>query len=310
MIKVNDLTMAYGSKVVLNNLNFEVKDNCITGFLGANGAGKSTTMNILTGYIMPRSGEVIIGDKSMQREPIEAKKNMGYLPEIPPLYKDMRIEEYLMYIADLKGVGEKKEEVMRVINLLDIEDKRYEFIKNLSKGYGQRVGFAGALIGDPKVLILDEPLVGLDPSESKRIRELLKNLQKDHCILISSHILSEIEELCTEIIMIKNGEIVIDDSKKTIKKNTKENQYRIQIKGDKDQITELLSDYSELKNVFCDSEIENGVFEFVVVSKHSRDLRDSLLSYLVGKKYSVYGITKQESSLEDVFMHVNDGEEN
>ncbi|MBR1598572.1 MAG: ABC transporter ATP-binding protein [Lachnospiraceae bacterium] len=309
MIQVNNLTMSYGSKTVLNKLCFQVKDNCITGFLGANGAGKSTTMNLLTGYLVPKSGEIIICDKNMLVEPIEARRNIGYLPEIPPLYKDMRIEEYLRYIAEIKGVGNKKDEVSRVLNLMDMEDRRHEFIKKLSKGYGQRVGFAGALIGDPKVLILDEPLVGLDPVESKRTRDLLKQLQRDHCIFISSHILSEIEELCTEIIMIKDGEIVIDDAKRTIKNNSKENKYSIQVKGKKDEILTALSNYSNLKSVTCEGEIEEGLFEFVVTSKNSRDIRDSILSYLVGKKYIVYGISKQQASLEDVFIQVNDGEE-
>ena len=309
MIKVNDLCMSYGSRVILDKISFDVKDKSITGFLGVNGAGKSTTMNILTGYLVPRSGEVLICDKSMLREPIEAKKHLGYLPEIPPVYKDMRIEEYLTYVAELKKVKNKRDEVARVLDLLDIDDRRHDFIRKLSKGYCQRTGFAGALIGDPEVLILDEPLVGLDPAESKRTRELLKVLKKDHCIFISSHILSEIEELCTDIIMLKEGHIAIDDSAKSISNNLNENQYRIQVKGDKDEINKILINYNNIKSVSYIGETEPGVHEFSVTSKNSRDMRDSLFSYLVGKKYNVYSIVKQKASLEEVFISVSDKEE-
>lgn len=308
MIKVNNVTMAYGNRTVLNNISFEVKDNCITGFLGSNGAGKSTTMNILAGYLSPKSGEVFICDKSIQENPIEAKRNIGYLPEIPPLYNNMRVEEYLRFTAELRGIDNIYDEISRVLSLLNLEDRRFDIIKKLSKGLSQRVGLAGVLVGDPKVLILDEPMTGLDPAESKRTRELLKGLKEDHCIFISSHILSEIEELCAEIIMIKDGEVVIDNSVDSVN-DKNENIYYLKVKGNKDKIWDDLKKYNNLKKIRFVKETEDGVCEFVVVSKNSRDIRDSIFSYLVGKKYNIYEISKREASLEDLYMRINNKED-
>lgn len=218
MIKITNLKMVYGKKEVLTNISFDIKKGNIVGLLGVNGAGKSTIMNILTGYLRPTEGEVSICQVDMNKSPVEAKKNIGYLPEIPPLYKDMKVEEYLMFAADIKGVKNQAEEVCRVLALLDLKKERFNFIKKLSKGYQQRIGLAQALLGNPSVLILDEPLVGLDPSESKKMREVIKGLQENHAIIISSHILSEIEELCSDILILKDGNLVFDNSIKKAKK--------------------------------------------------------------------------------------------
>lgn len=218
MIGVKNLKMSYGKKEVLKGISFKIKQGNIVGLLGVNGAGKSTIMNILTGYLIPSEGEVRICEYSMAKNPIAAKRNIGYLPEIPPLYKDMKVKEYLMFAAELKGIQNRKEEVCRVLSLLSLQEEECQFIKKLSKGYQQRIGLAQALLGNPPVLILDEPFVGLDPTEAKKMREVVKALQEEHAVIISSHILSEIEELCNDILILKNGTLVFDNSVKNAKK--------------------------------------------------------------------------------------------
>lgn len=309
MLEVNDLKMSYGSREVLKGISFKIEEGKIVGFLGSNGAGKSTTMNLLAGYMTPVSGNVVVCDVDMGKDPKKAKSNIGYLPEIPPLYKEMKVIEYLRFVADLKKVEDSETEISRVISLFDIEDRMYDFIGALSKGYSQRVGFAATLMGDPKVLILDEPLVGLDPSESKKIRQIIKDLEKEHCILISSHILSEIDELCNEILILKDGLLVMDKSKTSVKRRNKKNQYRLNVKGDRKNIENALNNNSSVSSVSYVKESEPGVHEFLVQSNNSRDIRDNLFGYLVSKKYNVYGINRAENSLEDVFIEVNDRED-
>lgn len=218
MLQIKNLKMSYGNKEVLKDVSFRIKKGNIVGLLGVNGAGKSTIMNIITGYLRPSDGEVLINKMDIYRNPVEAKRNFGYLPEIPPLYKDMKVFEYLLFVAELKGIHNKNDEVNRVISLMDLEKERLNFIKKLSKGYQQRIGLAQALLGNPPVLILDEPLVGLDPAESKRMRTVLKNLKEEHAILISSHILSEIEELCNDVLILKKGTVIYNNSVKNAKK--------------------------------------------------------------------------------------------
>ena len=284
MIKVENLSMSYGSKKIIKGISFEIIKGQTVGFLGANGEGKSTTMNLMTGYLMPDEGNITICDFDMNKEPLKAKSCIGYLPEIPPLYKEMRINEYLLYVCDLKGIKDKKTETDKVIELFDLKEREYDFIKHLSKGYCQRVGFAAALLGDPEVLILDEPFVGLDPSESKKIRNIIKSLREDHCIMISSHILSEIDELCNEILIIKDGELVLDDSKDSAKNKGANTRYCLTVKGDKTVIENTLNNNSGLVNIEFIREQEKGVFEYIVTSKNSRDIRDNLIGCLVSKK--------------------------
>lgn len=305
MIEVKNLKMLYGTKEVLKNISFKIEEGKTVGLLGSNGAGKSTTMNILTGYLKPEAGEIIVNGVDMRKSPKEAKKQIGYLPELPPLYKDMKVFEYLLFVADLKGVSDKKREVRRVIDLMNLKECRFDYIKKLSKGVQQRVGFAQCLIGNPKVLILDEPLVGLDPVESKKTRELIRSLQGEHIIIISSHVLKEIEELCDTILMLKDGEIVLDGSTTDTKRRNGKNIYRVLVKGNVTQIEETLKDYAALKEVCILGEQESGVYEFLLKSKNNRDIRDNILSYLMSKKFHVYGIEKLEDSLEDIFVEMN-----
>lgn len=309
MVEVVNLDMSYGSRPVLKQLSFRIKKGKTVGLLGVNGAGKTTTMNLLTGYLTPKEGSVKICGTDMLKNPKKAKKYIGYLPEIPPVYKDIKVGEYLYFVAGLKGISDKKKEVERVLNLMDMADRQYTFIGQLSKGYCQRVGFAQALLGNPPVLILDEPLAGLDPAESKKIRTLIKELQEEHAILISSHILTEIEELCNEVVILKDGQLVMDDNSIRAKRREGKNRYQFTIKGEKQKIQEVLLAYSDLREVVFLKESEPGVFVFMGTAKDTRDIRDSVFSYLVGNKMNVYGITRVANTLEDVFMEATAEEE-
>ena len=309
MIEVKNLTMSYGKHEVLKNIDFHIKENSVVGLLGENGAGKSTTMNILTGYTKPVSGEVFINGINMIKEPNKAKKAIGYLPEIPPLYKDMKVIEYLEFAATLKKVKKPVEETARVMRMFDLSDYKYDYIKNLSKGWQQKVGFAQCMIDNPKVLILDEPLVDLDPTQSRSTRNIIKELAMDHTIIISSHILKELEELCNDILILKDGNIVMNDSVKAAKRRGRNNVYKLTLKGDKDVLLNMLENYSILSRVEFLKEQEDGVYQFGVETNQSRDVRDSLFGFLVGKKVSVYGIEKYENTLEDIFMEINSKEE-
>lgn len=309
MIEVKKLEMSYGKRQVLKNISFSIEDGKTVGLLGANGAGKTTTMNILTGYLKPTSGEVLINEIDMRKKPKQAKRFIGYLPELPPLYKDMKVIEYLLFVAELKGVKDKKEEVERVLQVMNLEERQLDFIKKLSKGMQQRVGFAQAILGKPSVLILDEPLVGLDPSEAKRTRELIRQLKGECIVIISSHILTEIEELCDTILILKDGQIVLNDTTTDAKRRGNKNIYRLVIKGESKKIQDVLMNYEPLKEIHKRCEKEKDVYEFVVKAKNSRDIRDSILGYLASKQLTVYSIEKIETSLEDVFIEMNQKED-
>lgn len=309
MVEVKNLKMSYGKREILRDISFQIGDGKTVGLLGRNGAGKSTIMNILTGYLKPREGEIYIDRIDMRKKPKQAKKHIGYLPEVPPLYKDMKVWEYLIFAADMKGIKDKKEEAARVMELLNIESRQYDYIRNLSKGLQQRVGFAQVLLGNPSVMILDEPLVGLDPEEKRSTRELLRSLQKEHTIIISSHILTEIEELCNEILILKDGRLVLDESMAAARRKGNRNVYKFVIKGDREEIEKCLEGYEALETVQYVGEKEKGIFEFIGTAKNTRDIRDSIFGYLVSRKYNVYGIEKMEASLEDIFIEMNKKED-
>lgn len=301
--------MSYGTREVLKDISFEIKEGDIVGLLGVNGAGKSTLMNILTGYLKPSFGEIRICNIDMKKDPVHSKKQIGYLPELPPVYKDMKVKEYIKFVAQLKKVDHVKEETERVLQELELNDRKDEIIKKLSKGYQQRLGFAQAILGSPSVLILDEPLVGLDPSESKKMRDLILKLKKNHVILISSHILSEIEELCNEILVLKDGKIVLHNATTKAKRGNAKQEYLMTVKGEKEAILSILNQFDALTEIRHLNEKEKGIHEFVGNAKNNRDIRDSIFSYLVNKKLSVYEIKMVESSLEDVFMEITNKED-
>lgn len=221
MLKVKNLVKKYDKFIAVNDISFEINKGEILGFLGPNGAGKSTTMNIISGYIKASSGNVLIGDYNIEEKPIEAKKLIGYLPENPPLYLDMKVTEYIKFVVDLKNVKkeDRKNEVDRVISLTGLDEVKERIIRNLSKGYKQRVGIAQAIVGNPDLVILDEPTVGLDPNQIIEIRNLIKSLKNDHTVIISTHILSEVEMLCDKVVIINKGEIKADDRLENLTKD-------------------------------------------------------------------------------------------
>ena len=244
MITIENLTKYYGNNRAVNNISFTINDNEILGFLGPNGAGKSTTMNMIAGYLPMTAGKVTIFGSDVSKEPVKAKKNLGYLPEIPPVYPDMRVREYISFCAGLKRIPitKKSKEIARVMELLKITDVKDKLIKNLSKGYKQRVGFAQALLGNPKFLILDEPTVGLDPKQVAEVRSLIKDLKKEHTVIFSSHILSEVSAVCDRVVIINKGDIKAIDTIENLEKQTGGSlTLHIRVKGSRTTAAELIS---------------------------------------------------------------------
>ncbi len=224
MIEVKNVTKKYGNFLAVDNISFTVKDGEVVGFLGPNGAGKSTTMNMITGFIEPTEGTIIVNGYDVLKKPISAKKQIGYMPEGVPLYSDLTVKEFVNYMAELKRVPrkEKKEKVEKALEQTGIKDVEKKLIRNLSRGYKQRVSLAGALIGDPEVIILDEPTVGLDPKQITEIRKLIKDLGKEHTVILSSHILSEVSQICERVIIINKGRIIAIDTPENLEKKTQE----------------------------------------------------------------------------------------
>lgn len=251
MIEVENLTKKYGSQVAVDNLSFRVERGMIYGFLGPNGAGKSTTMNMMTGYIAATSGTVKINGYDILKNPEQAKKSIGYLPELPPVYPDMTVYEYLRFVAELKKVkkNERQAQIEDVMKQTQIEDVKGRLIKNLSKGYKQRVGLAQAIIGYPEVIILDEPTVGLDPKQIIEIRELIRELAKKHTIILSSHILSEVSAVCDHIMIISKGKLVASDTPEglmTLLKGGR--QMKLSVLGEQSKVEELLQSMESVKD--------------------------------------------------------------
>ncbi len=316
MIEVRNLTKKYGEKVAVNDISFRVEKGEILGFLGPNGAGKSTTMNMLTGYISSTSGQVLIDDIDILEEPIKAKSKIGYLPEIPPLYVDMTVDGYLNFMYDLKKCKlPRKAHIKDVCALCKITDVRGRIIKNLSKGYRQRVGLAQALIGNPPVLILDEPTVGLDPKQIIEIRTLIKKLGKNHTVILSSHILQEIQAVCDKIIIINKGVKAADGTADEIAKNiTDEHRMTVRIEGstktaeDKKEITAALKAIDGIKYVRADMEREKGIFDYDIESEEKVDVRRKINKLCVEKGWSILMMQLSDLTLEDIFLKITLGD--
>lgn len=305
MIEVKNLTKSYNGNLAVDNLSFSVEQGKILGFLGPNGAGKSTTMNIMTGYISATDGEVSIDGHDILEEPEEAKKNIGYLPELPPVYPDMTVKEYLKFCAELKGIKKKDvaEDVKRVMNLTKTTDMSERLIKHLSKGYRQRVGLAQALIGNPKVLILDEPMVGLDPQQINEMRDLIRNLAKEHAVILSSHILSEISAVCDQVMIINRGKLIVADTPDNLARHM-ENQemVHLEVKGDKHRISQLLKAVEGVTKVEFESE-KSGFCKFTVYCGEN-DLREAIFFALADGKCPIMGMSVTNRSLEDIFLEL------
>lgn len=312
MIEVTGLSKRYGSHLAVDHVNFSIDKGEIVGFLGPNGAGKSTIMNILTGYLSLTQGNVTIDGFDIMEEPEEAKKRIGYLPEIPPLYIDMKVREYLGFIYDLKKVKfPKKPHIEEVMKLVKIDHVKDRLIKNLSKGYRQRVGFAQALIGNPDVLILDEPTVGLDPKQIIEIRNLIARLGRNHTIILSSHILSEIQAVCRRVIIINKGQIVADDTPDALSdKLTKDQSLVARVVGDENDILAMLRSVKDVKNVTSLGRKESGAYDFQIVPKDGADIRADVFKRLSERGKTVLYFTGNNLSLEQVFLRLTEATDN
>lgn len=311
MIEVRNLVKRYGTHTAVDHLNFTVEKGQIYGFLGPNGAGKSTTMNIMTGYLGATEGEVIINGHDILKEPELAKRCIGYLPELPPLYLDMKVEEYLQFVAALKKIKKAQilQQVERVIELTKLQDVRGRLIKNLSKGYKQRVGLAQAIIGFPEIIILDEPTVGLDPKQIIEIRELIRDLAKTHTIILSSHILAEISEVCDYIMIISKGKLVASDTPENLEKQLKgTEQIVIETRAGEEIVKEIISPVEHI--VHSTSEVsEDGVTHMVITPEEGYDIREELFRAFAKADCPLLELQKTKATLEKVFLELTQGEQ-
>ena len=305
LIEVSHLTKKYGSHVAVNDLSFHVKEGEILGFLGPNGAGKSTTMNMMTGYLSSTSGTVKINSIDILENPIEAKKNIGYLPEIPPLYLDMTVLEYLTFVAKLKKVkkSELTDQLSRILDRIELTAVQSRLIKNLSKGYKQRVGLASALVGNPKLLILDEPTVGLDPKQIIEMRELIKDLSKQHTIILSSHILSEISAICDKIMIINKGNMVAIDSPENLQHLFSHNvRIILRVSSIDEAFTSEIQEIEGVVSVKNLPEVEEGTYELEVEAKDNVDVRENLFRLCYTSNHPLLMMQSEKISLEDIFL--------
>lgn len=309
MIEVKNLVKKYGSHLAVDHLNFTVDTGQIYGFLGPNGAGKSTTMNIMTGYLGATEGEVLINGHNILEEPEAAKKCIGYLPEMPPLYTDMKVNEYLRFVAELKKIQKKErqeqiEKVMLMVKIMDVQDR---LIKNLSKGYKQRVGLAQAILGFPEIIILDEPTVGLDPKQIIEIRELIRELAKEHTVILSSHILAEIQEVCDYIMIISKGKLVASDTPENLENlMSGTGHVALETKVPKEQMEVVLKSVPEISSVKYEETDEHTTLAYIE-SKDGTDLREKLFYTFADARIPLLTVRLNKSSLEDIFLELTQG---
>lgn len=314
MVEVINLTKKYGNKIGVKNISFTAEKGEILGFLGPNGAGKSTTMNVITGYRPPTEGKVLIGGYDIAEKPLEAKKRLGYLPEIPPLYPELKVKSYLKFICDLKGYSRQKREshINEIMDLVKITDVKDRLIKNLSKGYRQRVGLAQALVSSPDVLILDEPTVGLDPKQIQEMRSLIKSLGKEHTIILSSHILAEVSMICDKVIIIKKGEIAAIDTPENLAKNMAAAEcFQAKIKGPGERIADIIRGIDGVKSVKQSqdkSDISAGLFNYLIENTKSVDVRTPLFFKMAELGYPIHEIKSVAVNLEDIFLQLTSEE--
>lgn len=310
MIEVKNLVKSYGDKHAVAGISFKANDGEILGFLGPNGAGKSTTMNILTGYLSCTSGEAYINGHDILEDPIAAKKEIGYLPEFPPLYLDMTVKEYLCFVYELRGCKlPRNTHLKEICELVKIDHVYNRRINNLSKGYKQRVGLAQALVGNPNVLILDEPTVGLDPKQIIEIRTLIKKLGKNHTVILSSHILSEVQAVCDRIVVINQGKIVADDTADNLSRElTADHKLIARIDGPKDEVVKVIQTIPGVVSVVADMQREKGVWEYNIEAVEGTDIRRDLNRRLMQRNWYILALRSSELSLEDIFLKLTMGE--
>lgn len=310
MIEVKNVTKKYGKFIAVDNISFTINEGEIIGLLGPNGAGKSTTMNMLTGFIEQTEGEIIIDGYNTLKKPKKAKKEIEYMPEGVPLYTDLTVKEFITYMAEIKNVDRKnrKEKVQEIINKTGLKDVQKKLIKNLSRGYKQRVSMAGALIGDPKILILDEPTVGLDPKQITEIRNLIKELGKTHTVILSSHILSEVSQICNKVIIINKGKIVAIDTPENLEaKVSNKNCLYVTVEDPEDKMNIIKNKIKEIKKIELVEKNEDGTKQYMIESEDNADLRKMIFSELAKEDITIFEMKKADTTLEDAFMKLIEG---
>lgn len=308
MIKIENLVKRYGNKLAVDNISFEVNEGEIVGFLGPNGAGKSTTMNILTGYLSSTSGKAFINGLDILDSPMEAKKLIGFLPEQPPLYIDMTVKEYLNFVYELKGCTlNRKKHIEEICEVVRIKDVYGRIIRNLSKGYRQRVGIAQALVGNPKVIIFDEPTIGLDPKQIIEIRNLISMLGRDHTIILSTHILPEAQAVCDRIVIINKGKILANEKREDLQKLfTGNRRFNVQICGPKKEVAAALKAINGISYVeqLGAGDLDSSLF--MIESQPGIDIRKSMFNAMAAKGWPIVGIEALGATLEDIFISLVD----
>lgn len=308
MVKVENLVKRYGSNYALNDVSFEIGEGEIVGLLGPNGAGKSTTMNILTGYLSSTSGAAYINGINILENPIEAKKYIGFLPEQPPLYPEMTVAEFLDFVYELKGCTlPRREHLDEIIDVVKLADVKERLIRNLSKGYKQRVGIASALVGDPKIIIFDEPTVGLDPKQIIEVRNLIRTLGKHHTVILSTHILAEVQSVCERVLIINKGKLIADERTDDIVK-TIEGGYSLaaKIAGPEREVEQALARVSGVRKVKATGERDSEAYTFILESDKGVDVRRSLFALCASKNWALYGLQPVGTDLESVFIKLID----
>jgi len=307
LIQVENVTKRFGQRVALDSLNFTVDKGEILGFLGPNGAGKSTTMNIITGYLSATNGTVKVDGHEILEEPEAVKKQIGYMPEQPPLYLDMTVADYLSFVCDIKGVPrqQKRENIDRALSMIALTDVRGRLIKNLSKGYKQRVGVAQALIGTPPVLILDEPTIGLDPQQIIETRNLIRELGKEHTIILSSHILPEVAAVCTRVLIINKGRIVVSDTPDNLSKGmVGDNKLTLRVAGAEKQALDALRAVAHVVKAQSLGSREPGTVDVMVEAKREHDIRKPVFYAMSKADLPILSMRAMDVSLEDIFLNL------
>ena len=306
MIKVENLVKRYGSKYALDDISFEISEGEVVGLLGPNGAGKSTTMNILTGYLSTTSGAAYVNGINILDNPIEAKKYIGFLPEQPPVYPDMTVMEYLNFVYELKGCTlDREAHLSEVISVVRLGDVKNRLIKNLSKGYKQRVGIAQAIINDPKVIIFDEPTVGLDPKQILEVRNLLRTLAKRHTIILSTHILAEVQAVCERIIIINKGKLIADEKTSEITRTIEDGyQYQFKIAGPEKEVRSAIEKINGVKSAISTGEKDADSYAFVVESERGIDVRKPVFNLCARMNWAILGLSPIGTDLESIFIRL------
>lgn len=309
MVEIKNLVKNYGNKNAVDDISFTIKEGEVVGFLGPNGAGKSTTMNIITGYLSATSGTVTVGGKDIFKEPLAVKRQIGFLPEQPPLYIDMTVYEYLSFAFELKGCEfNKKEHLCEVMEKVKITDVKDRLIKNLSKGYKQRVGIAQAIIGNPKFIIFDEPTVGLDPVQIIEIRNLIRGLGKKHTVILSTHILSEVQAICDRVIIINEGKIVANEKTADLNRVVGQSaKIKVKVAGPNKEVLNLLKSLQGILSVTSDGIKEGDTYSYIVDSNPAIDVRKIIFNALASKGWPMMGLESLEAELEDVFVKLIQG---